>query len=70
MARHERHTAESSIFIQHFDDMRDREMPIDDRRDALTDILTDLRHLAGAYGFDFDKALRLSLMHWEAEGGE
>lgn len=40
-----------------------------DARDEIVDALTDLRHKAHANGIDFDYALKLSLMHFNAEKG-
>lgn len=36
----------------------------------LADILTDLRHLAADYDIDFDAAVQVSEMHFEAETEE
>ena len=40
---------------------------LDEGQDAVTDLLTDLRHLCDVEGFDFDAAVRSSEMHHEAE---
>lgn len=40
-----------------------------DARDEIVDALADLRHKAHADGIDFDCALKLSLMHFNAEKG-
>jgi hypothetical protein len=45
------------------DDNLDRES----LQENITDLLTDIRHLAGKTGVDFSEALRLSLFHYEAE---
>ena len=40
----------------------------DHRDDAVViDVLTDLRHFADEYGIDFEQAVMLSEMHYEAE---
>jgi hypothetical protein len=62
-------TAAASIALQTYAD----EITLSDTADrqsleeTLTDLLTDLRHLAGKTGVDFSEALRLSLRHYEAE---
>lgn len=39
----------------------------DDMQDMITDLLTDLRHYCAASGGDFDKHLRRSSEHFNAE---
>jgi len=37
--------------------------------DAVTDLLTDIRHLCTAAGLDFNRCDRVAAMHFEAEDG-
>ncbi|MCK9994437.1 MAG: hypothetical protein Dbin4_02957, partial [Alphaproteobacteria bacterium] len=39
----------------------------DMRRDAITDLLTSLRHYCSAFGEDFEKHMRRSEAHFNAE---
>lgn len=39
----------------------------DDQLEAFTDLLVDLRHWCDREGFDFDKEVKGSLMHFKAE---
>lgn len=41
-----------------------------DLQDVLTDLLTDLRHMAGRERIDFNRSIELSADHFEAETGE
>ena len=40
---------------------------IDEMEDAITDLLTDLRHYAAAYGLDIETRWRMSGVHFKAE---
>jgi len=37
--------------------------------DAITDLLTDMRHLCEAGGLDFERCDRVAAMHFAAENG-
>ncbi len=40
------------------------ESPLLHHEESLVDLLTDLRHLAASYGFDFDRAVETSHQHY------